>query len=85
MKNDIENQIILNKSGNSWKGFFTLDPLFNNRLKELLKIASEGSKNQFWVFDFDGTCRAAQPSLNGALRYYSNERSVLIHNQSTFV
>jgi hypothetical protein len=81
----VKNQIILNNDGNSWMGFFTSDNSFESVLKELLRIANEGSVNQFWVIDFDGKCRAAQSSLNGALRFYDNNRSTLVHTQKTFV
>lgn len=80
----IDNQIILSEAGNSFKGFWTCDVVFNARLKELLTIANKGT-NLFWVIDFNGSCRAAQSSLNGALRFYNSNRSTLVHTQKTFV
>lgn len=84
------NQVIVSKNGNSWLGFWTRDGKFNKALSEILSVSQtkpyvEGEyKNAFWVLDYDGSCVAAQPSLEGALKYYNNDR-VLVHTQKLFI
>lgn len=90
---NIPNQIIVNKDGNSWLGFWTGSKKFQDSLSTILEISERYKKeddsfeyrNAFWVLDFDGTCRAAQASLNGALKHYDPSKSTLVHYQKTFV
>lgn len=61
----------------------------DSTLKELLKItqqykAANNWTNAVWVVDFDGTVRAAQRTLELALRYYKEDRSILVHANHNF-
>ena len=86
----IENQIILNEKGHTWLGYHSINTKWDFVLKSLLEICEKeeyktGSyKNAFWVFDKEVTCVAAQPSLEGALKYYNSDR-ILIHYQKSFI
>lgn len=83
------NQVIVNDAGHSWLGFHTIDNEFNKSLSEILKVSKQSEyktgsyKNAFWVLDKDGSCVAAQSSLNGAMKYYNNDR-ILVHTQKHF-
>ena len=87
------NQVILNEKGNSWLNVHVSSKKMDETLKELMRIVSYRKnnpednpewKNQIWVIDFDGTVRAAQKSLELALRYYKSDRSILVHSNETF-
>lgn len=89
MKTKIEKQIIISESGNTWLGFYSLNKVLQDKLKEIGEIVARDlpSKqliNRFWVFDMEFTCVAAQSTLEGALKYWNEDR-ILIHNQRTFV
>ena len=86
-------QVIVNKNGHSWLGFYTSNKKFNESLCEILQVSSQDQyikgewKNAFWVLDIDGHCVAAQPSLTEAMKYYKyNEANrVLVHFQKGFI
>lgn len=88
------NQVILNKAGNSWLNIHIQSEKMNSTLAELLRIVTyykeypeqtkAGWQNQVWVIDFDGTVRAAQRTLELALRYYKENQSILVHANNSF-
>lgn len=86
----IDKQIIVNEKGNSWLGFYTSSVKLNKALDEILILSKDERyksgeyANTFWVLDFNGDCVASQSTLNGAMRYY-NENRVLVHYQKKFV
>lgn len=87
----VENQIILNENGHSWLGYHSNNTKWDYVLGKLLELSKTEPyitgeyKNAFWVFDQkEVTCVCAQPTLEGALRYYNNTR-VLVHYQKSFV
>ena len=65
------NRIILNKSGNTWIGFWTLG--IDEQLKKI-SDALGSTENKYWVIEKDGTLRAAQTTWNGAMQYMTNDR-----------
>lgn len=90
MKRWINQVIVRAKNEHSWLCFWTLNEKFNNALSEIYQVSQtkpykEGDyTNAFWVLDKDGSCVAAQPSLDEAMRYYNDDR-VLVHTQQYFV
>ena len=87
---NIPNQIILNKAGHSWLGYHSINTKWDFVLKSLLDICEKAEyktgsyKNAFWVFDKEVNCVCAQPSLEGALKYYNEDR-ILVHFQKLFI
>lgn len=88
--NTATNQIIVSRKGHSWLNFHISSSDFDSRLNEILELTESPTyqkkeyKNSFWVLDLDGSCVAAQSSLNGAMRYINDSR-ILVHNQKSFV
>lgn len=86
-------QVIINKNGHSWLGFYTSNKKFNKSINEILEVSKQREYqagawvNAFWVLDMDGHCVAAQPSLIEAMKYYNydTENRVLVHFQKGFV
>ncbi len=81
------NQVILSKSGHTWYNVYTSNKKFNESLSRLLELCEEDrykQTNYFWVLALDGSCVAAQPTKEGAIRYYNKNR-VIVHNQKYFI
>jgi hypothetical protein len=85
-------QVIVNKDGHSWLGFYTSNKKFHSALSEILAVSRKKEYqsgewvNAFWVLDMDGHCVAAQPNLTGAMKYYEYDNNrILVHFQKGFV
>lgn len=88
-----KNQVIVNKAGHSWLGFYTNKEKFIDALTTILLLSQNETyksgkwANAFWVLDLDGGCVAAQSTLSEALKYYNynQDSRVLVHYQNTFI
>jgi hypothetical protein len=71
------NEIILNKNGNTWVGFWSKDKDIDKQIDQIHQSILT-SRNKFFVIEKNGTIRAAQATLTGALRYMDNNK-ILVH------
>ena len=69
------NEIILNKNGNTWVSFWSKD--IDKQIDQIHQSILT-SRNNFFVIEKNGTIRAAQSTLAGALRYMDNNK-ILVH------